>query len=241
MSVNNLILLIALCLLASNAKSKVRELAVGKNEMESIYLKMGKSTVLRFNEKPRKVVIGNQNYFNVEFIDNDVTIQPLGKTTTNVFVYGEYQTYGLLLSVIEHDYYDDLVVIKRSFENVTKGSPIKKTSKSKQKINFKGKVGGSLSVTSENLFYHDLLKTYVLDLKIKNISQVGINSKEVKINLSRAKHLLEGQKIVFEKDMIEKDEEVRARILFQSNLQSLSLDVMFKDARWSQVIDGKYL
>jgi len=69
-------------------------------------------TVLRFLEKPKKVVVGNQNYFNVEFIDKDITIQPQGKVTTNIFIYCDDRTYGLLLKVTNGSHYDDLVRIK---------------------------------------------------------------------------------------------------------------------------------
>ena len=53
---------------------KIRTIEVSSKRMESIYLKLGQSTVLRFRETPKKVVVGNQNYFSVEFIGNDITI-----------------------------------------------------------------------------------------------------------------------------------------------------------------------
>ena len=68
--------------------------------------------MLRFTAKPKKVVIGNQNYFSVEFIDNDLTIQPLGKVETNLFVYTPYRTYGFILRVCSNCRSDDLVFVK---------------------------------------------------------------------------------------------------------------------------------
>lgn len=97
------------------AFAKVRETLVSENAMEPVALKIGQSTILRFKEKPKKVVIGNQNYFNVEFIDNDITIQPLGIVSTNFFVYGDYHTYGFILNVGgtgTFGNYDDLVMVK---------------------------------------------------------------------------------------------------------------------------------
>ena len=41
----------------------VRTIQVKPNTIEPIYLSMGKSTVLRFREHPRKIVIGNPVYF----------------------------------------------------------------------------------------------------------------------------------------------------------------------------------
>jgi hypothetical protein len=73
---------------------------------------MGRSTILRFDEKPKTVVIGNQNYFSVAYIGSDLSIQPLGVTTTNIFVYTESQTFSLILKVGPISAYDDLVNIK---------------------------------------------------------------------------------------------------------------------------------
>ena len=41
---------------------QVRSIYTNDKNMQSIHLKMGQSTVLRFIDKPKKVVIGNQNY-----------------------------------------------------------------------------------------------------------------------------------------------------------------------------------
>src|ERR1700722_5736196 len=108
------ILLIALFSLAIKmAKAgSVRTIYVDSKTMSPIHLKLGESTLLRFNEKPKKVVIGNANYFNVEFVESDVTIQPLGRNSTNLFVYCEDHTYGFLLNVGPQGGYDDLVLVK---------------------------------------------------------------------------------------------------------------------------------
>src|SRR5688572_1194457 len=78
---------------------QVRTLYTNDRMMRTVYLAMGRSTILRFDEKPKTAVIGNQNYFNVEYIGNDLTIQPQGIVATNLFVYTESQTYGLILKV----------------------------------------------------------------------------------------------------------------------------------------------
>ena len=55
-----------------NAKAGgIRTLNVNDDKMQVIFLRMGKASVLRFPEKPKKVVIGNQNYYSIEFIEND--------------------------------------------------------------------------------------------------------------------------------------------------------------------------
>ena len=103
---------VLLCLPMMAMASGIRTVQVNAKKMQLIYLKMGRATVLRFTAKPKKVVIGNQNYYAVEFIDNDLTIQPLGKVETNLFVYTPYRTYGFILRVCSSCRSDDLVFVK---------------------------------------------------------------------------------------------------------------------------------
>ncbi len=103
---------VLLCLPLMAMASGIRTVQVNNKKMQLVYLKMGRATVLRFTSKPKKVVIGNQNYYAVEFIDNDLTIQPLGKVETNLFVYTPYRTYGFILRVCSSCRADDLVFVK---------------------------------------------------------------------------------------------------------------------------------
>lgn len=103
--------LVTLFLSKSSLAGNVRSLHTSGETMEIIFLRMGQSTVLRFRDKPRKVVVGNQNYFHIEFIENDVAIQPQGQFKTNLFVYTRYRTYGFLLEVSSNHAYDDLVSV----------------------------------------------------------------------------------------------------------------------------------
>ena len=103
---------VLLCCSFATSASSIRTVQVNAKKMQLIYLKMGMATVLRFTAKPKKVVIGNQNYYAVEFIDNDLTIQPQGKVETNLFVYTPYRTYGFILRVCSSCRSDDLVFVK---------------------------------------------------------------------------------------------------------------------------------
>ncbi|MBF0300316.1 MAG: TrbG/VirB9 family P-type conjugative transfer protein [Oligoflexia bacterium] len=91
----------------------VRTVYVDDEKVETINLKVGQATVLSFLEKPFKVNIGNKNYFNLEYVHNDVNIQPLQPSIrTNLFVYGKYHRYGFILKVDGSDRYDDLVKVR---------------------------------------------------------------------------------------------------------------------------------
>jgi len=90
----------------------VRSIFTNNKRMAQINLQMGRSTVLHFIEKPKKVVCGNANYFNIEFTERDVTIQPLGPVASNLFVYTDYHRFGFILRVGKFRRYDDLVDVK---------------------------------------------------------------------------------------------------------------------------------
>ena len=66
--------------------------------MISVNLRMGKSTIIRFPEKPINIVIGNQNYYSIEFISHDISVQTLFEFSTNLFVYTTHNVYGFVLN-----------------------------------------------------------------------------------------------------------------------------------------------
>ena len=106
-------LFIFLCFAAFFAalSGSIKEARIDDNKMQPVTLRMGKSTILRFEDKPQKVVVGNQNYLNIEYIANDVTIQPLGRVTTNLFVYTKKRVFGFILTVSVSGDYDDLIKV----------------------------------------------------------------------------------------------------------------------------------
>ena len=92
----------------------VRNLSMDDGAMERIRLAPGRSTILRFIEKPHKIVMGNQSHYKTEFIENDVAIRPQGFSSTNLFVYtAGGGIFGFILTTHEEGDYDDLVKIHR--------------------------------------------------------------------------------------------------------------------------------
>ena len=241
MKINKLVL-IAMSIFPFIAEAAVRELGVSNHEMGHIYLKMGKSTVLRFLDKPKKVVIGNQNYFNVEFIENDVTIQPLGETTTNLFVYGEHQTYGLILNVRASQHYDDLVLVKRKITQLKNNLAPSKESETKNvkvKLNYKGKLGKSIGIEIIDMFYHNDLKTFVLDFIVKNESGKILLSKDINLVFSRNNKPLEIKNIIFDSEATLPNIEKKARVLFSDGYERFTFHITTMGKEWKQVIKTK--
>lgn len=240
MKLNKLKVFIIGLLISQMTHAKVRELYVNQNEMGIVNLKMGQSTILRFQEKPKKVVIGNQNYFNVEFIDNDVTIQPLGSAKTNLFVYGEYNTYGLLIDVNNQSNYDDLVIVKRGLKPQT--APIEPKPKERRPnvLIFERFIGKELRISFDKMFFHELMKVYVIDLTFQNPKSDLIKTEKLSIKLSQANKPIEDIKLIF--DDAKAGVPLKARILFRiPTKKSFTLYVDYNGNEMKQIIEEKYL
>ena len=105
--------ILAIAAILSTYAGIVRILPTNDGKMEPVRLKVGNTTILRFVGKPHKTVLGNTRIFKVEFVENDVTIQPLGEASTNLFVYTKNGSYGFILTAKTFGEYDDLIKVHR--------------------------------------------------------------------------------------------------------------------------------
>lgn len=182
--------------------------------MTPIYLRLGKSTVLRFTDKPRKVVIGNQNYYGLEFIENDLAIQPLGSVATNLFVYTESRTYGFLLTPSER--YDDLVFVrwKSPGEKIlTRDHAPPPPKESRPGLAFK--IGKSLKMRIDAVKTQASLELHLIDCTVENVGRAEVALSGVTLQAVRLGARLEKQEVVFEKEKIKPKEKSKARLVLK--------------------------
>ena len=67
---------------------------------------------MSFPEKPQKIVMGNTGLFKVEFVGNELALNPKGIIKTNLFVYTKKKMYPFFLKVVQKGDYDDLVHVR---------------------------------------------------------------------------------------------------------------------------------
>mgnify|MGYP001351611681 CR=1 FL=1 len=225
---------------------RVRTLPASSQEMPVIHLMTGRSTVLRFSSPPKKVIIGNQNYFNIEFIDSDVTLQPLANTTSNMFVYGDGFTYGFILKVDHSTDYDDLVFIRNkipSFAQPTSEKAPIKVPVAKKDLKFTVVVpkNSKIELQGEAFKWNDSIKSFYADVFITVKAQKTISTDSVKIQILSAGQDLTSIKPVFEKDQLVQNVKGRARIFANVNLkQALKLKLQINkeeiifDLKWKK-------
>lgn len=199
---------------------KIRTVWMNDTKMQPINLQMGRASVLRFLDKPKKVVVGNQNYYSIEFVENDLTIQPLGDVETNLFVYTSYHTYGFILRVCYYCHYDDLVFVrwKSKYQSAQSNGEKRKSRKTKSEpaVPMKFHVDDALSVEIVKIALHHERALRIINLRIKNIGSTREGLSSVHIVASRKKIPLKHQSYVIEKDRLESGGESRARLFISS-------------------------
>ena len=185
------------CLTAAafSSPAVVRTLFMDAGRMESVRPAMGRSTVLRFPEKPDRVIVGNQNYYKIEFTGDDLTIQPQGTVPTNLFVYTEGKVYGFILSPVEGGGYDDLVVVRPKRKPKEPPFP----------------VGVEIVEIEERTLGRGLA---TLSLVLTNNGKTATGRGDVRLFVARGKKRILPQKTYFEKDVWEPGETARAKIVF---------------------------
>lgn len=225
---------------------RVRTLPASSQEMPIIHLMTGRSTVLRFSSSPKKVIIGNQNYFNIEFIDSDVTLQPLANTTSNMFVYGDGFTYGFILKVDHLADYDDLVFIRNkvpSFAQPTVEKASVKVPVTKKDLKFTIAVpkNSKIELQGEAFKWNESIKSFYADVFITVKAQKTIPTDSVIIQILSAGQDLTTIKPVFEKDQLGQNVKGRARIFANVNLKQavklklqINKEEMIFDLKWKK-------
>ena len=220
-------------------RKEIREVDTNDRLMKVVNLTMGRSTVISFEHKPLKIVSGNSNYFNVEFVGNDLTIQPLAPIETNLFVYTEKGTkFGFILKVGPLSLYDDILYIKWKTQN-----EILMKSLRPQKVlqPFRLFLGDGLEINVKKFLRLGEIKSYLIDLEILNKGD-KLKTSNLDIFVSRSNQRFIGQKLVFEKDEIKKDERTKARVLTRiEQAQDFSLIIHRDSKEVKSIITKEYL
>jgi hypothetical protein len=222
-------------------KNEVREIHTNDREMKVIRLAMGRSTVLSFTERPIKVVAGNSNYFNVEFVGNDVTLQPLANVESNMFIYTQSKSkFGFHLKVGSVSRYDDLVYVRFKGDTPISnhGAPLMSNRKKLEPFFL---AIGNLQVFATNLFQLGSTKTFVLDFILKNKEDKILKLREVQVFVSKNKERIKGQTVVFEKDSILMHDQSRGRIFFSADkMNGITFYVSYKKKLKGKNLSKRY-
>jgi hypothetical protein len=236
---------IVFCSLTQLQAGTVRTVYSDNMTIQPIFLRMGQSTILRFVERPKKVVLGNSNYYSVEFIDNDLAIQPLGEVTTNLFVYGMKNVYGFILKTNQSATYDDLVqvdLIENKVNVLGKMALIPSPFKEMSRPRLAFQVGNELKVMLSRIQRFEGKDFYIIDFQFENISKNKINLSKVDLVLNRGKLKISPQEFILRETILGSRESTSAR-MFISIIKKADLDIQvrFKNITIKQMILGRFL
>ncbi len=211
------------------AHASVRTVEANERGITPIYLGLGRSTILRFRERPKKVVLGNQNYFNIEFIESDLAIQPTGVVNTNLFVYGESHTYGFSLHVSGTGSADDLVHVTWREPRIealrsSQGVEVKEISKLVPLgSHFQFRVGKWVHLKSQKIIW------YEVQLLLNEKMKPRLRSKEVDVRILDSIGREMKSRFVCLADIIDPFKENGCRIIFpESQGKAVTLKLKFR-------------
>jgi hypothetical protein len=85
--------------LVSHASERVRHVIVSKDQIVTVRTAIGIATIVQVPDRPNSVVVGDQEAFKVEYLDQAITIKPLKfGAKSNLYVYTDWQRYNVQLA-----------------------------------------------------------------------------------------------------------------------------------------------
>ncbi len=82
----------------SNAADRVRRVPVIGDQIVTVRTSIGIATILQVPDRPNSVVVGDQDSFKVEYLDQAITIKPLsGIAKSNLYIYTDWKRFNVEL------------------------------------------------------------------------------------------------------------------------------------------------
>lgn len=80
------------------ANTRVRRVSVIGDQIITVRTALGIATIIQVPDRPNSVVVGDQEAFKVEYLDQAVTIKPLDSSAkTNIYIYTDWKRYNVEL------------------------------------------------------------------------------------------------------------------------------------------------
>lgn len=104
----------------SFANERVRHVECRADQIVTVRTALGIATIIQVPDRPNSVVVGDQDKFKVEYLDQAITIKPLsGGAKSNLYVYTDYRRYNVQL-ITGQEAISDYVVYLENVKQKTK-------------------------------------------------------------------------------------------------------------------------
>ena len=81
------------------AFARVRKVPVSGDQIVTVKTAIGIATIIQVPDRPNSVVVGDQESFKVEYLDQAITIKPLHSgAKSNLYVYTDWKRYNVQLT-----------------------------------------------------------------------------------------------------------------------------------------------
>jgi hypothetical protein len=197
-----------------------------------VFLKEGFSSILEFEEAPTKVVLGDQNLFQIENLDRSIVIKPLmAYAVTNMFVYFKSKETRLFVLSASDD------AEPTYFKKFTSIAPVVQRSKpptAPKTLQFGARVKSAQFDAKKDYF--------TLDFEISADSSAKVSPNWDSIRLKYKDRTLGPSKIWSERREVQRDSSTRARLIFTkpnlpADLANVSVEIPLKGSTRSLVLD----
>lgn len=92
------VLFLLLYFQVSQASQKVRHVEVNGDQIVTVKTSIGIATIIQVPDRPNSVVVGDQDSFKVEYLDQAITIKPLAPgARSNLYVYTDWHRFNVEL------------------------------------------------------------------------------------------------------------------------------------------------
>jgi hypothetical protein len=87
----------------ASAEARVRRVVVNGDQIVTVKTSVGIATIIQVPDRPNSVVVGDQNAFKVEYLDQAITIKPLSSgARSNLYIYTDWKRFNVeLVSGVE--------------------------------------------------------------------------------------------------------------------------------------------
>ncbi len=80
------------------AEGKVRKVEIAVDKVATVRTALGIATIIQVPDRPNSVVVGDQDAFKVEYLDQAITIKPLRPgSKSNLYIYTEWRRFNVEL------------------------------------------------------------------------------------------------------------------------------------------------
>lgn len=85
-------------IISTQANARVRKVTVSGDQIVAVKTAIGIATIIQVPDRPNSVVVGDQDSFKVEYLDQAITIKPLHPgAKSNLYVYTDWKRYNVQL------------------------------------------------------------------------------------------------------------------------------------------------